>query len=187
MKIIFPCKNPVFISWNKLKFSPCKNSVLDLWSNRRQSPWQHVNYHGIMRGHSCEINQIILCSSRVFVCWVGMLDISSNFRLRTSNLLLGCSWSIYTVGWAKVSWSSTLSNILVGLVTAILFGWMSNILVLGHFPSTTSTAQFPQSQISQQQFPQPLISPTINFPVTIISPTATSPTAHFPNTNFPSH
>ena len=24
-----------------------------------------------MTGHSCEINQIILCSSRVFVCWVG--------------------------------------------------------------------------------------------------------------------
>ncbi len=60
-KMIFPCKNPVFISWNKLKFSPCKNSVLDPWSNRRQ----HVNYHGIMTGHSCEINQIILCSSRV--------------------------------------------------------------------------------------------------------------------------
>ena len=57
--------------WNKLKFSPCKNSVLDPWSNRRQSPRQHVNYHGIMTGHSCEINQIILCSSRVFVCWVG--------------------------------------------------------------------------------------------------------------------
>ena len=29
-----------------------------------------MNYHGIMTGHSCEINQIILCSSRVFVCWV---------------------------------------------------------------------------------------------------------------------
>ena len=71
-KIIFPCKNPVFISWNKLKFSPCKNSVLDPWSNRRQSPRQHVNYHGIMTGHSCEINQIILCSSRVFVCWASL-------------------------------------------------------------------------------------------------------------------
>ena len=68
-KMIFPCKNPVFISWNKLKFSPCKNLVIDPWSNRRQSPRQHVNYHGIVTGHSCEITQIILCSSRVFVCW----------------------------------------------------------------------------------------------------------------------
>jgi len=65
---MYVCKNPVFISWNKLKFSPCKNSVLDPWSNRQQSPRQHENYHGIMTGHSCEINQIILCSSRVFVC-----------------------------------------------------------------------------------------------------------------------
>ena len=46
-KIFFSCKNPVFISWNKLKFSPCKNSVLDPWSNCRHSPRQHVNYHEI--------------------------------------------------------------------------------------------------------------------------------------------
>ena len=50
-------------------FLPCKNSAPDPWSNRRHSPRQHVNYHGILTGHSCEINQIILCSSRVFVCW----------------------------------------------------------------------------------------------------------------------
>ena len=68
--IIFSCKNPVYILWNKLKFSPSKNSVLDPWSNRRHSPRQHVNYHGIFTGHLCEIHQKILCFPRVFVSWV---------------------------------------------------------------------------------------------------------------------
>ena len=36
-----------------------------------------MNYHGIMTGHSCEINQIILCSSQVFVCWDAATPISS--------------------------------------------------------------------------------------------------------------
>ena len=71
----------MFISWNKLRFSPCKNSVLDQWSNRWQSPWQHVNYHGILTGHSCEINQIILCSSRVFVCWVYSFSGTISWRM----------------------------------------------------------------------------------------------------------
>ena len=31
-----------------------------------------MNYHGIFTGLSSEINQIILCSLRVFVCWVAV-------------------------------------------------------------------------------------------------------------------
>ena len=132
-----------------------------------------------MSNYKCQLRNIFMLrlsniSMSIEYKFRYVIDISSNFRLRTSNLLLGCSWSIYTVGWAKVSWSSTLSNILVGLVTAILLGRMSNILVLGHFPSTTSPAQFPQSQLPQQQFPQPLISPTL-----------TSLVTNFPNSNFP--
>ena len=34
------------------------------------TPRQNVNYHGIFTVHSCEIHQIILCSSWVFVCMV---------------------------------------------------------------------------------------------------------------------
>ena len=56
--------------WNELKFLPCKNSVVEPWSNRWHTLCQHVNYHGIFKGLSSEIHQIIFCSPRVFVCWV---------------------------------------------------------------------------------------------------------------------
>ena len=51
-------------------FLPCKNSAPDPWSNRRHSPRQHGNFHDIFTGNLYQKHQKIMCSSRVFVCWV---------------------------------------------------------------------------------------------------------------------
>ena len=70
-------------------FLPCKNSAPDPWSNRRHSPRQHGNFHDIFTGNLHQKHQKIMCSSRVFVCWVWFI-----FQLLRSIERRGliCSW-----------------------------------------------------------------------------------------------
>ena len=118
-----------FSPWNKIKFSPCKNSVLDLWSNRQQTPWQHVIYHGIFTGLSSEINQIFLCSSRVFL--VGLQSIQYIPECcNLSNIYLNAAiYAIFT--WIRMLQSiqylsecCNLSNIYLNAVIYPIFIWM---------------------------------------------------------------
>ena len=98
-------------------FLPCKNSAPDPWSNRRHSPRQHGNFHDIFTGNLHQKHQKIMCSSRVFVCWVGLSPTGGQNWLEqyipintamvgNSQLIMAHSWRIIKI---KIKWVIRLS------------------------------------------------------------------------------